>query len=117
MHLDAGGDTVSEMQVGRDLDAAVAKALGYPLDGAIVQVTDKRPSGSGIWWSPSTSIADAFAALDAVLAKDDLMDIKIGMANHEWYVELQPVGAIYDATGATLAEAICRVILALEVTP
>lgn len=126
------------MTAGRELDAAIGVLLGWKwmaygyLDGPKIALYSPQEMEERAVWTPdaeyprehdwddglphySTSDADALAALDAVKSKDELLDIQMGWQSNlrEWYIELQAVGAIYDATGATLAEAVCRAILAL----
>jgi len=117
---------MSELTVGREMDAAVAVAVGYVpqyRDGRLYQWT--TPKGFTIQPEElpymSTSDADAFAALDAVLEKRKAQG-RITKASVEswadgWQVRIG-VPFMYGIEGfghiaATRAEAICKAILAL----
>jgi hypothetical protein len=115
---------MSELTVGREMDAAVAKALGWHTKASTWGDTahDLLVDSNGLTlylvaeWQPSTSDSKAFTALDEVMEK------RIGWAfalecldGHVWWAEFfPPIGTqCYSACRSTRAEAICRAILAL----
>lgn len=132
---------MAELQVGRDMDAAVAKAIGWEArecdapDAEWAETSAGDPQCTacgwiGVWgdhmehdtpmpyWSQND--ADALAALDAFMAQrgGDFILSRLQRINSDgyypWQADLDLVGdraACKD--GATRAEAICRAILAL----
>jgi hypothetical protein len=131
------------MELGREMDAAVAiaacgwkwmaYAYGYPIDPLIAIYSPNEMATRAVWepdavyerepeWDEglpnySTSDADALAALDAALAKYELVNVRIehykSIDGNDWecVIPHRPVAAM--GFGATRAEAISRCILAL----
>ena len=117
---------MAEMQVGRDLDAAVARAIGWrTFEGVYTHKLfaidlDKMTRS----WQPSTSNADALAALIEWRDGGPYRSVTIVSGDaRRWEIRLYDGGlpggtrnrcgrAVCDR----LAEAICRAILALEAT-
>jgi hypothetical protein len=123
---------MSELHVGREMDAAVAEAVGLvcreihapewgfnvPTPCWIVKDTTKPFDWGCVRvenWHPSTSIADAFAALDAMMAErpGQWPQLSKSPATNQWRCEIGFSMHIAEGYGATPAEAICRAILAL----
>ena len=115
---------MAEMQVGRDLDAAVARAIG----GVPVDMARDHP-GMVTWWRMpnhslgalrhySTSDDDAGAALDALLERHPDLAIELWhtAASTTWECEVMYDGMRHKGMGEgeTRAAAICRAILELE---
>ena len=114
-----------ELAVGRELDAAVAKALGYDVlvreDKSIRSqfwyTIDKNGKKAGLLWY-SLKDADAFAALDEARAKRPGLEWTLTYyAKHDAHdLELLPAQGrpiILDRMYNTRAEAISRAIVAL----
>lgn len=114
--------SASEMQPGREMDLAVAAALGYVVEDSGYVHIGKYYFRVGIvcdgdlmpGWSPSQCDRDAGPALDAMLAKPEYIDyhacvfIYRGVANVSIYYDL----TIVCGSGKRPV-AICKAILAL----
>jgi hypothetical protein len=105
-----------ELQVGREMDAAVARAIGlrFSMSGEFVKV-------AGRWlhldtgergWSPSHSDAHAFAALDELRARYPGYGFELWTANDGWAARWDHLSGFFAAN--TRTEAVCRAILALK---
>jgi hypothetical protein len=123
------------MAVGREMDMAVAKVLGWRVDGLC-------PDGEMRGISPlhltmmgrgdesdfdiipyySTSDADALAALDAMMAKRKDLEPQVNMVRtrtrgdtwHCYLFRVSVLGCEAWGDASTRAEAICRALLALD---
>lgn len=116
-----------ELQPGREMDAAVFRVLHPelrivgPFECDVmfaVNDADKREARHSVRHY-STDIADAFAALDAVMEKHPQMGVLISwhpgaqLGAGAWGVALIGDDTPHLTWGATHAEAVCRAILAL----
>jgi hypothetical protein len=112
---------------GRDMDAAVAKAIRWEVTAQFSEPHWKHPNGYRrvAAWHPSDDDADSLAALDAVLAKRLDMNVVIAYSAGArggaggWNVGLawdyHPAfeAKMVRGFGATRPAAICAAILAL----
>ncbi len=113
---------MSELQVGREMDTVVAKALGWQFletgdtegqgwgwiksDGSIVLISD---------WMPSQSDTDAIEALRIWIRQNPTAQVMIVWNGHQWQVNLTVWPEEYcmmsDGRSIILTEAICRAII------
>ena len=127
---------MDEVVIDREMDTAVAKALGWyieyrdadPLLGRLAHDHWCTHGGWGMYavdeWRPWTSDADALVALDIVLAKPEYQQVCVEIGNlvgakgtSGWLMRLHfsPEKRLpyIERLGKSRAEAICRAIMEL----
>lgn len=126
---------MADLQVGRELDAAVARALGCnpvkdetgwrrhwrctckPLNPTHCHRSEHPDDPGDLLAYVSSSDADALAALDAVMARrDDIHSINLDIRRDctVCYIMGYDTKYLAQERGCTRPEAICRAILSLE---